>query len=64
MAEEVSKEFILENDLSMLKLKQIQFEIFTKQSAEFMNKLQMQITDLRSQLSSLEAKVKEIEARN
>lgn len=63
MVEELSKEFMIEHDLGQLRLKSLQFEIFMTQSAEAMNKLQSQLTEVSNRLYSIEAEIKEIKAR-
>lgn len=64
MSEELStEEFQIENDLNQLRIKSTQFEIFTRQCADAMNKYQRQIDELNSKIQVMEAEIKEIMAR-
>lgn len=64
MSEELSiEEFQIESELNQLRLKSTQFEIFTHQCADAMNKYQKQIDELNSKIQVMEAEIKEIKAR-
>lgn len=63
MSEEIDKFFILENQLSKIRLDNTKFEIFIQKSVDGFNKLQTQIDSLNNKLLSMEAKIREIEAR-
>lgn len=63
MVEEVSKEFIIENDLNQLRFKSTHFEFFMKNAADAMNKYQEQIDKLNEEVMVLKAEIKEMKAR-
>ncbi|TRZ83627.1 hypothetical protein D4R86_00385 [bacterium] len=64
MVSEVDRQFMIENDLSQVRLKLTQYEFFFKQLTDAIGKLQLELSSVRGELSSAQAEIKEIKAKN
>jgi len=64
MVSEVDRQFMIENDLAMLRTKSTQHELYLKSLFDIIETLKTEVTDLKSQLCSVQADIRDIKAKN